>query len=122
MTWIYNVNKNAFYHNEKFEFYASYAGAPGYKNDSKYECIKDKGPLPRGKYRIVGAPFTHPKAGPFTLRLEPLPGNNMCGRAGFLIHGDSKRDPGTASNGCIILNRDLRKVIWDSLDKEVIIQ
>jgi len=122
MTWIYEVNKNAFYHNGNFEFYGLYAGAPGYENNTKYECVRDKGPLPRGRYRIVGVPFKHKKAGPFTLRLEPLPGNNMCGRAGFLIHGDSSRHPGTASNGCIILAPHFRRVIWDSLDKEVIIQ
>lgn len=122
MTWIYDVNKNAFYHNGKFAFYASYAGAPGYKNKTEYECVRDKGPLPRGKYRIVGAPFKHHKAGPFTLRLEPHPSNNMCGRAGFLIHGDSRRAPGTASNGCIILDPKYRRDIWDSLDKEVIVK
>lgn len=93
MTWIYDVNKRSFYLNSEFKFHANYAGAPGYKNDTKYECIPNKGPLPRGKYRIVGVPFTHKHAGQFTLRLQPLQGNNMCGRAGFLIHGDNIKNP-----------------------------
>lgn len=122
MTWIYDVNKKSFYQDGEFRFYATYAGAPGYKNNTKYECIIGKGPLPRGKYRIVGVPFTHKHAGLYTLRLQPLPGNYMCGRAGFLIHGDSRKKPGTASNGCIVTKLSVRKYIWDSNDKEIIIK
>ena len=122
MTWIYEVNKNAFYHNGEFKFHAKYAGAPGYKNNTKYECIIGKGPLPRGRYRIVGTPFKHEHAGLYTLRLQPHPANSMCGRAGFLIHGDSKKNPGAASNGCIVTTRSDRRGIWESNDKEVIVQ
>jgi len=35
----------------------------------------------------------------------------MFGRRGFLIHGDSKLHPGTASKGCIILPRWARELI-----------
>lgn len=45
------------------------------------------------------------------LREGPDPANDMCGRGGFLIHGDSTADPGTASQGCIILNRSQREQI-----------
>jgi len=121
MTWVYDVRKKSFTHNGVYKFSAQYAGAPGYTDNPDYECLKDKGPLPRGKYRIVGMPFTHPKAGPYTLRLEPYAENNMCGRDGFLIHGDSIRDPGTASNGCIILLRDYRRKLYISGDREIIV-
>jgi hypothetical protein len=40
----------------------------------------------------------------------------MFGRSGFLMHGDNIRLPGTASEGCIILPRDLREAIWNSAD------
>jgi len=70
----------------------------------------------------VGIPFTHKKAGVFTLRQEPDRGNGMCNREGFLIHGDSKKAPGTASNGCIILAPWYRQQIWDSMDKELIVE
>src|ERR1035438_5538324 len=35
--------------------------------------------------------------------LTPESGTNTFGREGFLIHGDSVQNPGTASHGCIIL-------------------
>jgi len=111
-----------FKHNGEYKFSALYAGAPGYKDNPEYECLRNKGPLPRGRYRIVGVPFTHKNAGLFTLRLEPDKGNNMCGRDGFLIHGDSKKEPGKASNGCIVLAQNFRRKIWDSKDKVVIVE
>jgi hypothetical protein len=121
MTWVYDVKKLTFELNGKYQFSALYAGAPGYKNDPKFECVINKGPLPRGKYRITGIPFTHRHAGKFTLRLEPYKSNMMCGRSGFLIHGDSTQHPGEASNGCIILSPKYRKIIWESNDKEVVV-
>lgn len=119
MAWIYNVNNKSFMKDGKFKFKAKYAGAPGYKNDIQFECIKNKGPLPRGKYRI-GRPITlHPKAGTFVLRLTPYADNNMCGREGFLIHGDNA--DGTASNGCIVLARQFRENIAKSGDNELVV-
>ncbi|RRZ90277.1 tlde1 domain-containing protein [Erwinia sp. 198] len=122
MAWTYNVMMKTFKHNGKYKFSALYAGAPGYKDNPEYECLRNRGPLPRGKYRIVGVPFTHKKAGRFTLRLEPDKGNSMCGRDNFLIHGDSRKDPGTASNGCIILAPEHRKTIWESKDRDIIVK
>ena len=59
----------------------------------------------------------HPHCVTFVIRLEPDPGNNMCGRSGFLIHGDSTKHPGFASQGCIILDKKYRKDMWNSGDK-----
>ena len=84
------------------------------KNNPHAQCERDIGPIPRGRYTI-GAPFVGPS--PFSLRLTPDPANDMCGRDGFLIHGDSIADPGTASNGCIILSRAQREQIWASPTK-----
>lgn len=122
MTWVYNVRTKTFTRNGEVRFKAKYAGAVGFKDNPDYECMKNKGPLPRGRYRIVGSPFKHEKAGIYTLRLEPDAHNKMCGRAGFLIHGDSRKDPGTASNGCIVLDFQFRTKIWDSNDKEIIVE
>ncbi|WP_414148387.1 tlde1 domain-containing protein [Erwinia sp. BNK-24-b] len=119
MSWIYNVMSKSFYLNGKFQFNAMYAGAPGYKDDVKFECIKNKGPLPRGKYRITGPIATHPTAGRYVLRLIPYKGNNMCGRDGFLIHGGNGK--GTASNGCIVLQPKYREKIIQSGDSELIV-
>jgi hypothetical protein len=85
--------------------------AHGGKNNPHAQCEKDIGPIPRGIYTI-GAPFTGPS--PFSLRLTPDSNNDMCGRDGFLIHGDSIAHPGTASHGCIILNRTERNLIAES--------
>lgn len=121
MTWTYDVKNKTFTHNGKFKFHAMYAGAPGFKDDPVFEKIKNKGPLPRGKYTIVGVPFNHKTAGLYTLKLRPHASNQMFGRSGFLIHGDSRRRPGEASEGCIVLAPKFRKEIYDSDDKEVII-
>mgnify|MGYP001549603940 CR=1 FL=1 len=45
---------------------------------------------------------------------DPDNGNEMFGRSGFLIHGDSKKRPGEASNGCIILPAEDRRAISDA--------
>lgn len=50
----------------------------------------------------IGVAFTHPKAGPMTMRLTPMKGTDTFGRDGFLIHGDKMSVNHTASNGCII--------------------
>jgi hypothetical protein len=78
------------------------------KNDPSKQCEKGVGPIPRGRYTI-GAP--EPGPSPYSLRLTPDPSNDMCGRSGFLIHGDSIAHPGDASDGCIILSRAEREAI-----------
>lgn len=120
VTWVYDVRKKSFSQNGEYKFNALYAGADGYKDDPALECEQNKGPLPRGKYRIGNPIAKHPTAGRFVIRLTPYAGNNMCGRAGFLIHGDNGY--GTASNGCIVASFDVRRNIADSLDKELIVR
>jgi hypothetical protein len=92
-----------------------YSGAPAGKNDPTKQCLQNVGPIPRGAYTI-GAPQNTVTHGPYVLPLTPDPANNMCGRTGFLIHGDSIQNPGTASQGCIILNLTCRQQIWTSGD------
>jgi hypothetical protein len=78
------------------------------KNDPSKQCEKGIGPIPRGRYTI-GPPGPGPS--PYSLRLTPDPSNDMCGRSGFLIHGDSISHPGDASDGCIIFSRAERQAI-----------
>lgn len=120
MTWVYDVRKKSFMQNGAYKFSAMYAGAEGYKDNPDLQCEVNKGPLPRGKYSIGGPIAKHPTAGRFFLRLTPYSGNNMCGREGFLIHGDNGH--GTASNGCIVLAPNFRKTIADSGDRELIVK
>lgn len=92
-----------------------YSGRDSGKNNPKDQGIAGFGPIPCGKYAI-GKPFNSDTHGPFVLPLTPVPGAVMYGRSGFLIHGDSKSAPGTASHGCIILPRKVREAIAASGD------
>lgn len=87
-----------------------YAGRGDHKNHPESQCRRNQGPLPRGMYR-VGVPTEHPRLGPLAFPLYPYERNDMCERSGFFIHGDSRKNPGNASHGCIILNRPCRDAI-----------
>lgn len=94
-----------------------YAGCCKYKNKPEFQSKIGKGPLPQGLYTIVRHEEDDKRGhGPFVLRLIPDPANEMFGRAGFLIHGDSIKSPGTASQGCIVVSREAREHIWSSGD------
>lgn len=89
---------------------AGYAGHPPYVNSPDAEALVARGPIPRGRYRVVG-PFNHLRLGPCVFYLEPDPNNTMFGRSGFFIHGDNEYGNRTASHGCIVLRRTVRDAI-----------
>ena len=91
-----------------------YSGKGVGKNNPNMEQAKNVGPIPRGKYTI-GPAYTHPHKGPITMNLTPN-GHPTYGRSDFLIHGDSRAHPGNASEGCIILPRNIRNRIATSGD------
>jgi len=95
-----------------------YSGFGTGKNNPGLQTVPNVGPIPEGFYNIE-APVDTKDHGPYVLRLEPFAENQMFGRNGFLIHGDSKEHPGTASHGCIILPRVLRELIWNSDDHQL---
>lgn len=92
-----------------------YSGAGAGKNNPALQWEENIGPIPEGRYNIE-EPRDTPAHGPFVMPLSPYPENQMFGRSGFLIHGDSIKKPGTASEGCIILPRTARQEIWNSGD------
>jgi len=92
-----------------------YSGAPEGKNNSLMQAIHNIGPIPIGFYTIE-APIDSAVHGKYAMRLIPDVLNEMFGRDGFLIHGDSVVDPGTASEGCIIQAKNTRVAIWESSD------
>jgi len=98
-----------------------YSGKGRGRNNPSLQSVAGIGPLPRGRYRI-GEPRISPRTGPFAMDLYPVdatPGNTVhdsTGRSAFQIHGDSVSAPGTASSGCIILQRAVREQIWRSKD------
>lgn len=77
------------------------------RNIPSMENVEKIGPLPRGMYTI-GEPYHHPVLGPYTMNLTPDVGNKMYNRSAFRIHGDKASAPGTASEGCIVLNHSDR--------------
>ena len=92
-----------------------YAGHGEGKNNPEMESVKNTGPLPKGIY-YKGQKIDHPKTGPYSIRLIPDKNNQMFGRSGFMFHGDSKRNPGTASEGCIVASRKIREMWYESDD------
>ena len=97
-----------------------YSGAKEHKNVPQDQSLHNLGPIPQGTYWI-GQPQDTVTHGPFVLPLTPEPQNNMFGRYGFLIHGDSVVHPGTASEGCIIQARDVREKVWKSGDRNLVV-
>lgn len=93
-------------------------GAPGHINDPADESLKALGPIPEGMYTI-GDPFDSDDHGPYCLRLTPDASNNEYGRGGFLMHGDSKKAPGTASKGCIVMPHAVRVAVHESGDNRL---
>jgi Protein of unknown function (DUF2778) len=96
---------------------AGYSGHGAGKNNPTMEGVRNVGPIPSGMYRISGQ-FHHPSKGAVTMGLAPI-GHTAFGRSAFLIHGDSIKHPGEASEGCIILGRALRQAVADSGDREL---
>lgn len=88
-----------------------YSGKGLWINDPSAEDKIAQGPLPRGLWRIH-SPIDHPRLGPIALRLgylrdgKEVPAPHL--RSGFFIHGDNRLGNGTASSGCIILDRSAR--------------
>ena len=96
-----------------------YSGAADGKNNPEMQEVHNVGPIPRGDWAINGPPVDSRDHGPYVLRLEPGPATETHGRSGFLMHGDSKIHPGTASHGCIILPRAVREHVWQSGDRDL---
>lgn len=97
---------------------AGYSGQPECKNDPGKCGVHDHGPIPPGFYTI-GEPHDSSTHGPYVLPLTPHRDNEMHGRSGFLIHGDSVAHPGTASQGCIILPRAVRETVHRLADPDL---
>ena len=98
-----------------------YSGSGEWKNNPEGQGMVDLGPIPQGVYTIEGPPVDTTRHGPFTLRLSPDEATRVSilsmGRNPdtFLCHGDSIEHPGTASEGCLILDRGTRNKLWENI-------
>lgn len=102
---------------------AGYAGGncgkvPSAVNNPSMQGIKSCGPLPRGAYTL-GAPKEGSSLGPLAIPLLPDPGNQMFGRGGFYMHGDTPEMNHSASEGCIIMPHAIREVCAASADRRL---
>lgn len=118
MSWTYELISGRLYSDLGELIGVGYSGAGEHKNNSQSQSLHNLGPIPVGNYTIE-SPMDTLTHGPFVLSLTPSPANLMWGRIGFLIHGDSKVAPGTASEGCIIMSRNVREQVWTSGDHEL---
>lgn len=114
MAWRYEQSTGRLWHLVA----VGYSGFEEAKNQPDLDSVKDRGPIPRGLYRI-GAPYDGGLHGPHVMRLTPVPPTDTHGRDGFLVHGDSIKAPGTASHGCVILPRPVREAVWRSGDHDL---
>ncbi|MGP0837841.1 tlde1 domain-containing protein [Serratia sp. CY85251] len=117
MPWIYHQRTGQIYFDNSLVD-TGYSGKGAFKNKPEHQGKKNQGPIPRGEYTIGGA--THSK-GPMTIILTPKRGNIMYGRGDFRIHGDSIKNPGSASEGCIIVGSVTRTKILNSKDKQLLV-
>ena len=95
-----------------------YSGHGAGKNNPLMQAVSNTGPIPVGVYTIE-APVMSKTHGPYAMALNPDPEDDMFGRSGFLMHGDSFLQPGQASLGCIIVSRDIRELVWESGDHQL---
>jgi RHS repeat-associated protein len=96
-----------------------YSGNDEGLNNPAMQNASSVGPIPQGTYEVGPQQLNVTGAGtrlPASMRLVPDPINEMFDRAGFLIHGDNSSGDQSASEGCIILNRNVRNRIGNSSD------
>ena len=87
-SWTYSISQRTLTYPSGYDTAAGYSGNhEGYNNPDRVQD-HNIGPIPPGTYDI-GPAFTHPLAGPITMRLTAHAGTNLYGRSGFMIHGDT---------------------------------
>ncbi len=117
-TWTY-AQKTGDLQQDGKHVSTGYSGANEGKNNPAMDNVPNVGPIPRGDWTIAGPPVDSKDHGPYVLKLNPAPSTETHGRSGFLMHGDSKEHPGSASHGCVILPRAVREVVWQSGDRDL---
>lgn len=116
--WVYVIDRGWLVSPAGVKVAQGYSGAPEAKDDPYKTNLKDIGPCPVGLYTIGQMQETKDH-GPDAMPLIADPENEMFGRSGFWMHGDSIHAPGTASEGCIIQPRFARDRVAQSSDKRL---
>lgn len=118
MTWRYEQSTGILTRDGVY-FCRGYSGHGVGKNNPNMETVPNIGPIPKGKWKLTAMTDTQ-EHGPRVIRLRAVPGTaTTYGRDGFLIHGDSIAAPGEASQGCIIIGRFHRELMWNTKDVDL---
>jgi len=123
MTWTYEQSTGQLIDPTGKTCVTGYAGGncganPEGVNNPDMQDQHGIGPLPQGVYTFTEAENS-PKLGPMAIILIPDPANEMFGRSDFRMHGDSITHPGCASEGCIIMPRNIREAVFAGDDKTI---
>lgn len=120
--FVYSQSSGRFYLADSEDVRAliatGYSGSIGHQNNPESEALVSRGPIPRGVWRMEPA-FNHARLGPCSIPLEAVEEKTALKRSGFFIHGDNSRGDGSASHGCIILDRGTRKLIDAAISQGV---
>lgn len=95
--------------------YQGYSGHGQGLNNPAMQGAKGVGPLPVGLWRLTTW-VDHPHLGKLVTHLLPIRVPQDYGRSGFFIHGDNPKRNHTASDGCLIFDLDIRRLIKASGD------
>ena len=114
MNYTFEITTGKLYDQEGLFMSQGYAGGNCGKNPEGVdnpadEGFKDIGPLPEGLY-TPGTLVPSSHLGVDAIPLIPDPSNDMKGRGGFYMHGDTT-PPGNASEGCIVQPHTAR-IYW----------
>jgi hypothetical protein len=119
MTWTYKQSTGELDHDGQRRG-TGYAGIAEGLNNPAMQDQHNVGPIPQGIWTIGPALDPPDHLGPLALPLTHVSGE-VFGRSAFFIHGDNTAMNHTASNGCIILSRNLRDEINDSDDDSLVV-
>jgi hypothetical protein len=117
--WTYAQRDGDLQHDGTHIAYGYSGSEPG-QNCPADQSIPDLGPIPAGRYAI-GTAISTTHLGPLAMPLTPDPTNQMFGRSGFWIHGDSIAHPGDGSLGCIVLAHPVRLQLAQSSDRDLLV-
>jgi len=117
--WVYSQSSGQLWSPDLKKLAEGYSGHKKGKNNPEMEEVVSVGPIPRGLY-VIGQAYSSRAVGPLAIRLEPHL-HDAHGRTALLFHGDSRKYPGEASKGCIIVGRAVREKIHNSDERVLLV-
>jgi hypothetical protein len=117
MAWTYVIPTGQLFGPDHKLVATGWAGHGAGKNNPAMQDAHGVGPLPVGVY-LIGKPVDPPNhLGPLAMPLTPAPANVMHNRGDFFMHGASATHLDLSSDGCIMMDRFTRQMVFQSPDK-----